>query len=141
MPSAGQGVGGGDAGRHRHLVLDALRGDVERRRQVEDDLAVLDGDDAARGERPPVADAVDVVEDGRAGVAGAEEVRVQRMHDAALDGAACRNQRLAGDLSAEDVLATLTRALAAKDVLLDGFEVEQGEEAVEGGGHAPRILA
>ena len=53
--------------------------DVERRRHVEDGLPVLDGHHPPGGEGPPVADPVHLVEDGHVGVAGPEEVGVQRM--------------------------------------------------------------
>ena len=52
---------------------------LEARLEVEDGPAVLDGDDATGGERSAVADPVDLVEDRHGGVAGAEEVGVQRV--------------------------------------------------------------
>ena len=53
--------------------------DVERRRQVEDGPAVLDGDHPPGRERSAVADAVHLVEDGHVGVPGAQEVGVERV--------------------------------------------------------------
>jgi hypothetical protein len=44
--------------------------------QVEDGLAVLNGDDAASREALAIADAVDVVQNGRSGVAWTQEVGV-----------------------------------------------------------------
>ena len=71
-------------------------------------LAVLDGDHPAGGERAAVADAVDLVEDRHGRVARAQEVGVQRVHLAVgLDGAGGGDERLAGDLAAEDPLAVL----------------------------------
>ena len=97
-------------------------------------LAVLDGDDAAGGEAAAVADAVDLVDDRHARVAGAQEVRVQAVHrPVRRDGAAGGDERLAGDLPAEDPLQRLVRLLAAEDVDLDALEVEQLHELVQGG--------
>ena len=82
--------------------------DVERRRQVEDGLAVLDGHDPAGGERAAVADAVDLVEDRHRRVAGAQEVGVQRVDRPVGARRAGRgDQRLAGHLAAEHPLAVL----------------------------------
>ena len=123
--------------RQRHLVVEALLGDVERGRQVEDGLPVLDGHDPAGGERAPVADAVDLVEDRHGGVAGAQEVGVQRVHrPVVVDGAGGGDEGLAGHLAAEHPLALLVGADAPEDVDLDGLEVEQRDEVVDGGlGH------
>ena len=55
---------------HRVLMLGPGLVDVERRREVEDRAAVLDRDDAPRREAVAVADAVDVVDDRDARVAG-----------------------------------------------------------------------
>jgi hypothetical protein len=54
---------------------------------------------------------------------------------AIVHGTGSRHQRLAGYLSAEDSLAVLLRRSAAKDVDLDDFEVEEGDEVVEGLSH------
>jgi hypothetical protein len=68
-----QTFGFGDDG-HRHLVRKALLVSVEAGLQVEDGLAVLNGDDAASREALAIADAVDVVQNGRSGVAWTQEV-------------------------------------------------------------------
>ena len=106
-------------------------------RQVEDGPPVLDGDDAAGGEGLPVADAVDLVEDRHGRVARPQEVRVERVHVAVLDGAARRHERLPGHLPAEDALALLVRLGAAEDVDLDRLEVEQADEELQGRAHRP----
>ncbi len=72
--SGGERLGVGHVG-HGELVLEALLEVVERRRQVEDGPPVLDGHHPPGGEGPPVADAVDLVEDRDVRVAGAQEVR------------------------------------------------------------------
>ena len=48
-------------------------------------------------------------------------------------GAAGGDERLTGDLPAEDPLQRLVRLLAAEDVDLDALEVEQLHELVQGG--------
>ena len=61
------------------LVVGTLLVDVERHEEAHDHLAVLTGGDVAGRERAAVAIAVDV-EDGRTvGLAGAQEVAVQRV--------------------------------------------------------------
>ena len=77
--SVGRSSGRGTSGIAR-LVVDAALGQLERRRQHEDRLAVLDGRDPPDRERPPVAQAVDRVDDRHRGIAGTDEVRVQRVH-------------------------------------------------------------
>jgi hypothetical protein len=98
---------------------------------MEDRLPVLDGRHAPRGERPPVTDAVHLVDDRRGGVAGAEEVRVQRVGAASLDRPAGGDERLARDLAAEDALAALVGAPAAEQVHLELLEVEDVDELLE----------
>ena len=67
---------------------------------------------------------------------------MQRVHEAGrvVDRAGRGDERLAGDLAAEDPLAVLVRRAAAEDVDLDRLEVEQGDEIVEGRLHGA-ILA
>ena len=110
---------------------------LEGRGQVEDGLAVLDGDHAPGGERPTVADAVHHVEDGLRGVSGAQKVRVQGVHHSAIDGAARGDQRLTRHLPAEHALAILLRTAAAEDVHLELLEVEDLDEPIDGVRHAP----
>ena len=93
-------------------------------------LAVLDGDDAPGGEALAVADAVDLVDDRHLGIAGQQEIGVQRMRQHALDGAGGRDQRLADHLAAEHALPADLRAAAAKQVHLELLEVEDGEQVV-----------
>ena len=50
-----------------------------------------------------------------------------------VDRARRGDQRLTGDLAAEHSLTALVGRPAAEDVDLDGFEVEQLDEIVEGG--------
>ena len=121
--------------RHRVLVLGALLEHVERRRQVEDRLAVLDRDDAARREAAAVTDAVDVVDDRHARVAGSQEVRVERVHEPVLDRATRGDQRLPGDLAAEHALAVLVRAEPAEQIDLELLQLQQFDQLVERSSH------
>ena len=99
---------------------------------------MLDRHHASRGEALAVTDAVDLVDDRHFGVAGEQEIRVQRMRRPAghvVDGAAGRDQRLANHLAAEHPLpADLGRA-AAKQVHLERLEIEDGEKVLNGGRH------
>ena len=124
---------GSPAPGHRELVVRSRLQLVEAGLQVEDRLAVLDGHHAAGGEALAVADSVDLVEDGDGGVARAQEVRVQRVHETVrlVDGPCRRDERLAGDLAAEHPLAVLVGGVAPEDVHLDRFEVEERDEVVE----------
>ncbi len=99
-------------------------------------MAVLDRDHAARDEALAVADAVDLVDDGDAGVAGAQEIGVQRMRLAVgLDGARGGDQRLPDDLTAENPLPTILRAATAEEVVLERLQVEDAEQVLDGGCH------
>ncbi|CAM5487929.1 hypothetical protein SVIOM74S_05735 [Streptomyces violarus] len=98
---------------------------------MEDRLAVLDGDHPARGEGTAVADPVDGVDDGRAGIAGAQEVRVERVRGPVLgDRAPGGDERLGRDLPAEDAGDDGGPGPATEDVLLDLLQVEQIEEVL-----------
>ncbi len=125
-------------GHIRHLGLVDEPGafvDVERALQVEDGPAVLDGDDTAGREGTAVADAVDLIEDGRRRVAWAQEVRVQGMDAAQLDRPPGGHEGLGGDLAAEDAKSRLVEVLAPEDVHLDRLEVQQFDELAQGLGH------
>src|SRR5580704_1623376 len=123
--------------RHGVGVLEARLGHVERRRQREDRLAVLDRGHPARRERPAIADPLHYVHQRHGRAAGPDEVRVQRVHrPVGWHCAARRHQRLAGHLAAKDALPLLAgRAPAAEDVQLDLLEVEQADDLIECLGH------
>ena len=89
----------------------------------------------ARGEAAAVADPVDLVEDRHQRIAGTQEVGVQRVDLPAgvVDRARGGHQGLTCDLSTEHALAALVGRPAAEDVDLDGFQIEQLDEIVEGG--------
>ncbi len=57
---------------------------------------------------------------------------MQGVHRAPVDGATGGDQGLAGDLAAEDPLAILLGAVAAKQVHLELLEVEGGEHLIDG---------
>jgi hypothetical protein len=120
---------------HGDLVIKADLVDVERALEVEDRPPVLDGDDPARRERTAVADPVNFVEDRVQGVAGPEEVAVQGMHAATLDGPPRRHERLGCDLAPEDALTGLIEVRTTECVHLDDLEIEQRDKVGEGFGH------
>ena len=127
--------------RHLGLVLEALLGHLERRRHVEDRLAVLDRDDAAVAETLAVARELDLVDDRCADVARHEEVRVQRVHVPILNGVARGRQRLTEHLAAEDTRPAQIAALAAEDPILDALEREQLEKIGEDRAHDRYFLS
>ena len=123
---------------HRVLVLEALLDALKRGREVEDRLAVLDGDHASGREARAVADAIDLVDDGLGDVARPQKIGVERV-DLPLrrDGLHRGGERLTEDLSAEDRAPAEIPALAAKEVLFDLFEGEEGYQLVEDARHRP----
>ena len=118
-------------------MVGALLVPLERRRQVEDLLAMLDRDDAAVGEARTVAAAIHLVDDRRVEVATPQEIRVQRMHRAiGLDRAARGHQRLPEHLPAEHLRAADVAADTPEQVDLQPLEVEQLEQVGEHRAHA-----
>ena len=107
--------------------------------QVEDRLAVLDGDDAAGGERLAVADAVDLVEDRHGRVARAQEVGVQRVHARPSRSTV----RAAATSAWPATWPPKTRwrfssgARPRKMLTSIGFEVEEVDQVVERARHPP----
>src|SRR3546814_10088302 len=61
----------------------------------------------------------------------AQEVGVQRMHHALLDGALAGDQRLADNLAAIDAAPAEIARQAAEQVVVDDFEVEQVDRSEE----------
>ena len=57
---------------------------------------------------------------------------MQRVGAAVGDGVHGRHQGLTDDLTAEDALPALLRALAAEQILFKPFEVEYGQELMQG---------
>ena len=76
---------------------------------VQPPWTVLHGDYPARGETAAVPDAVHLVQDRDRGVAGPQEVGVQRVHSpfGVLDGSGGGDEGLARHLAAEHTLAVL----------------------------------
>ena len=118
---------------HLVLVLEAGLVDVEGRGQAEDGLALLDGDDAPGGEALAVAKPVDLVDDRRGQVPGADEVPVRGV-DAAVRRDRLRRGRegLPEHLSAEDGPPPEVLAFAAKQVAIDALEREQVDQVLQG---------
>ena len=101
-----------------------MKGGGERK----DHSAVLDGLAPAGGEAAAVAKAMDIVDDRRRGIAAEQEIGVQRMRDRVLDGALGGDQSLGDDQPAENALPADLRTAPAKKVLLDLFEIENGQK-------------
>ena len=122
---------------HVELVFAAGLDLLERGGEHQDRLAVLDRGHPAHRKAVAIAGAIDVEDDRRGDVAGAQEIGVQRMHAAAvLDGLLRRRQRLAEHLPAEHVLGADVAALAAEQVVFQALEREQGDEfGYDGFGH------
>ena len=116
-------------------------GHLERGGETEDGPTALDGGDTSGGERQSVTDALHVIEDGDAGIAGAQEIGMQRMDPSlGLDSAGRGHQRLSGHLSAEHALAIGMGAAAPEDVELDLLEIEQVQKCVDSGlGHPSNL--
>ena len=66
---------------------------------------------------------------------------MQRVDPAVLDGAARRHEGLGRHLAAEDPLALLVGLDPAEDVDLDGLEVEQVDQEVQGVAHGTTCIA
>ncbi len=108
---------------------------VKGYRRIENGLAVLLGDDAARGEAPAVADGVDIEHDLLLGIAGAQEVGVHRVGQALLlQRAAGRAERLGQHLAAEDPAGFL-RAVADEKVFVYLLYLKIGEQCLQVTGH------
>jgi len=82
-----------------------------------------------------VAQPLDLVDDRNLGIAGQDEIAVQRVRQPPFDGAAGRHHRLPDHLPAEHPLPARLRAVAAEHVHLDRFEVENGEQVNQALGH------
>ena len=61
------------------------------------------------------------------------------MRQRALDGAGGGDQRLADHLAAEHALQADLRAAAAEQIHLELFEIEDGEQVCDGGGHGSTL--
>src|SRR5690606_25551567 len=120
---------------------------LERAGHVEDLLALLDREHAARGEAMPVARALDLVEHRARRIAWADEIGLQRVADAVLDRLVGGRERLGDDLAAENAGAVFRRGKAAEEVFFDRLQRERRDESVHRGhmkrpwrfGEGPRI--
>src|SRR5579862_2072400 len=110
------------------LVFGTHFGNLERGRHVKDLPAMLDRDHAPGTKARTVAAAVDLVENGNLWVSRQEKIRVKRVADARLDGARSSDERLTEHLAAKHALEAIPGTRAPKDVLFDGFEIEQRDQ-------------
>src|SRR5690606_21739778 len=102
----------------------------------EDGVSGLDGGYAAREEVPSFADAFDGVVDRFDGLTGAQEVGVEAVDRAEIDGAARRHDRL-GEHEATEETAFALAGLATEVVVVAFCEVE----VLEQGGNSRLALS
>jgi hypothetical protein len=114
---------------HR-MVERALLLRLERRQHEEHGLAALARRHAPHREAAPVSHTLHGKFDRFGGVAAEDEIGVQRVGRAILDGALGGDQRLRQHLSAEHPLPTVLRRARQPAVGARRFEVEQRKEAV-----------
>ena len=107
---------------HRCLMLEPLFGDLERRRQIEDLLAVLDGDHPPRCEGSAVAGTIHLKDDRHARVAGADKVAMQGMAEPVFDGLIGCEQGLSDHLAAKDSARTIIAADSSEQVHFQAFK-------------------
>ncbi len=101
---------------------------------------MLDRGDAAGRVALAVAQPLDLVDDRNLRIAGQNEITMQRMRQPSLDGATRRHHRLSDHLAAEHPLPAGLRAVAAKHVHLDRFEIEDGNQVDQALGHGALSL-
>ena len=114
--------------RHRRLMMQAGFLRVIGGGHREDRLALLDRQDAPRGETAPVADAFDFVDDGNGRVATEQEIAMQRMRPAPLHRAIRRDQGLRDHLPAINAFPAHERGMPAEEVYLKPFKIENREK-------------
>ena len=119
-------------GPDRLAVLPFLLG-LEAGDEVQDRPTRLVRDDGPGRERPTVAHALHLVEDGLRLGAGAHEVRVQRVHAVRrVDGETGRTEGLGHHLTAVEPRPADLRVPGEERVRLHAVELEQGRDAVDG---------
>jgi hypothetical protein len=106
-------------------MLETLLRLHERGGEVEDLLAVLDGDHPPRGEAAAVPGPVHLEDDRHGGVARPDEITVQRVADAVFHRLIGGQQRLADHLAAEDAAGRVVRCRTAEEVHFDALELER----------------
>ena len=82
---------------------------------------MLDRDDAPAGEAATVAAAIHLEYDRGIDVAAAQEIGVQRMHQAAVHRPRRRHQRLTENLPAEYLRRADVAALAAEQIVFEAL--------------------
>ena len=123
------------------LVVPALFLHVERRREVEDLLAMLDRDDPPRGKAAPVAGAVDLIDHRDRRVTGTDEIGMQRMAHPVRHRAIGGHQSLRDNMAAKDARGGFpARPDAAEQVDLKLFDIQQFKELAGHIGHLGSVL-
>ncbi len=108
---------------HGDLVVEPVLIDLERHRAGEDFLAILPGDDPAYRETAAVADPLNIIVNGRPGVARPQEIRVHGVRPAAFDGAGGCHQRLPQHVAAKQIGEAQIFTLTLKMIVADGRKV------------------
>ena len=129
----GQRLGARHIGGHRQLIIESWLGGVKARLQIENYLAVLNCNDTTSRKTCSVAKSVNFIKNWNIRVAGSNEIGVQRVNFAAdlIHGACRRDECLTSNLTAEDSLTILIGTIAAKDVHLNLFDIQQRDEVRE----------
>ena len=105
--------------------------DLERGRQREDRISVLDGHHPPRRECAAVADAVHLKDDRHRRIAGAHEIAVQRVHmPRRVHRPLRRNQRLRDHLTAKHPLPAHLWAATTEQIVFQGLKVENGRSVL-----------
>ena len=132
---------GGEFFRRRHIrhfilmIERALLLDMKRHHHRENRVAVLNRANPAGRVALAVAQPLDLVDDRNLRIAGKDEIAMQRVRQAAFDSAACRHHRLSDHLPAKHPLPARLRAVAAKQVHLNGLKIENRNQVNQAFGH------
>lgn len=98
----------------------------------EDRLALLDRRHPAGAEAAAIAYPVDLIDHRQGGVTRTQEITVQRVHVAIrLDRLAGRRHALTEHLTTEQLTKPQILADAAKEVLFNGLQAQQGDQLVQ----------
>ena len=111
--------------RHFGFVEPALFCDLKRGGEVENLFAMLDGNNAARGEGAAIARMVDLIDDRDVRVAGANEIGMHGMADTVFNRLIGGHHRLSDHLPAENALRGFVRRYAAKQVDFEALHLQQ----------------
>ena len=113
------------------LMVETIFFSVKTCLHVVDRSTVLNGDHASSREALAIANAVNFIENGHLGIAGAQKVGVERVHSTLVDGPSGGHEGLRGNLATEYPLAFFVGLGTTKDVDFNSFEVEEVDKEIE----------